>query len=251
MHCHICLVELCTIAMIFDGQLITQLVQDWQISKDPETLADILERSQSLIEVIVSKFDPLYRDDLIQEASMKLLVALPAFNCVLGSLHTYCTTVIKNACISWLYKYDKSNIVEIDANDGEDDEIRMLGHITEEVLPLDVLADLIARNRDRFPSLPVEIVDELSEYIYRHLRSISSDKLTIADLVQHVHVSKSIAQLVYYSTLIYLRSTFETYGKIDDCQSELSLMPELKLLLGYEQFRRLSLVFSGMTIKFQ
>lgn len=226
--------------MIFDNAAVTEKVLHWQTCKDPDVLTDILEDSRSLVEALVSQYDPYYRDDLIQESMLKIVTALPAFNAKLGVLHTYFTTVIKNACISWLQKYDRGDI--------DIDDLEMVGAATHVVINSDLLQELTTRNRERFPSLPTETIDELTYAIYNHLRNSKGTRVLLRKLVEHTQVPKSIAQVVYTSTLVWLRAKFVTYSKLDEQLDEFSLQQELMDVLGCKPAKHMMAIFTGITL---
>lgn len=92
----LCVNEICV--MIFDNALVTALVLEWQKSRKPEMMCQIIEQSRSLVESIVSIYNPLDRDDLIQESYIKVQHAAQFFNPDVSNLHNYFTTVIRNCC---------------------------------------------------------------------------------------------------------------------------------------------------------
>ena len=65
--------------VIFDCDHVTSLLIEWQASKDPALEGQILEGSKNLVEALVSRFDPMYRDDLIQEVYARILYACKYF----------------------------------------------------------------------------------------------------------------------------------------------------------------------------
>ena len=51
--------------MIFDEEKTRDLVIQWQETGDDALMASIISETKGLIEVIVSSYDSLYRDDMI------------------------------------------------------------------------------------------------------------------------------------------------------------------------------------------
>src|SRR4030066_1677582 len=132
--------------MIFDNDYVSDLVSQWQKTKDANVLDLIIDQSRSLIEVIVSSYDTMHREDLIQESAMRLQYALPFFDPTISNLHNYFTTVIKNICLTYLRKQNRYALeYSLDAVVFETQKFS-----TKQDEPDDILSILIERNRKRF-----------------------------------------------------------------------------------------------------
>ena len=232
--------------MIFDCEYVTELVDKWRISQDPKVLEVILEQTGSLIEAIVSGYDSLYREDLIQEASLRIQYALPYFDKHIASLHTYFTTVIKNICLSYLHKQNQYvaeypiDLFEYSIIFVQDTQ----GGYT------DILEDLIIRNRQRFPSIPTESIDESSELICDAMAAGINKRLVIKKLFTIVGVDKKIATTLYVSSLMYLRCKYSKTAKPIVEYDEFSIYTDMELLFGKDVSESISIILSGLSIQF-
>ena len=228
--------------MIFDVDHVTALVLEWQRTRDEDTLTDLLFESTSLIEAIVSSYDYVYRDDLIQEAYLRIQYALPFFKPEISNLHNYFTTVIRNICNTYISKQCKEPDTELD--------LQFMGY-RETITDNDVLTGLISRNRKRFPSIPVNEIDHMTAYIYYEIIDGSTSRRVITGLSLQFGIDKSMAQLLYQSTIIYLRAIHINQSKPSKISEsdELSILPDLLEVLGDDVYNRLAIVFSGMSIK--
>jgi RNA polymerase sigma factor (sigma-70 family) len=229
--------------MIFENDTVTKLVISWQQDKNPETLNEIVSGSQHLIEAIVSMYNPTCRDDLIQEAFTKLIRAIEVFDPAVATLHTYLTTVIRNACISWLSKYDIFTLsmdeIEIIGPDEDDHEDAF-----------SALTELIVHNRDRFHSLPVEVIDDITETIFARLRGGAVRTKTVSMVAEQLGYDRSIVAAIYSVSIIFLRSHYIKYRRTGGCQiDEFSLLPEVRQLIGDDLYKQLLMLFSGFSIK--
>src|SRR4030042_2961061 len=99
--------------MIFDADAVKKSVVEWQRTKSDAAIEGIYEGTTKLIEAIVSYYDPIFRDDMIQECRLKLITgALQGYDSSY-SLHTYLTTVFHNCCKTYMKKqYRISNLYE-------------------------------------------------------------------------------------------------------------------------------------------
>lgn len=226
--------------MIFDNETVTGLVIRWKEGEE-SVLGEILEKSRSLIEAVVSMYDPIYREDLIQESYVKLCYALRVYDDDY-SLHTYVTTVVHNICKTWMKKRNREILLDADIERSyvyEDNE--------------DILHDVLMRNRYRFPSIPASILDELTEFIYVSLvyGYTGKSRGIISTIKSQYCLSRNTANTVYYSTVIYLRGKMVTNANNSSCTDEFSLASDLKEFLGDDDlYSKLSTVFSGLTIHF-
>lgn len=230
--------------MIFDAEVVKLLVVEWQRTKSDAVLERIYGETNKLIEAIVSYYDPLFRDDMIQECRLKLITgALQGYDSGY-SLHAYLTAVLHNCCRTYMKKqYRISNLFEdFELVESKPPEAPSNAEIMEEV---------ICRNRDRFPSLPSEVIDDITEYIMTKLSgSVCKKRGIVAEIMAHFRISRHVATTVYHSTIIYLR------GKYSDCSNniskdthEFSLIPDLEEELGEIAVERLTVMFSGLCIR--
>jgi hypothetical protein len=230
--------------MIFDADEVTKSVVEWQRNKSAIALDNIYLGTDKLIEAIVSYYDPIFRDDMIQECRLKLITgALQGYDSSY-SLHTYLTTVFHNCCKTYMKKqYRISNLYE-------DFEIVEKEPIIN-VKDTDTIEDVVCRNRERFPSMPVEVIDDISEYILTRLTDDMSKKRgMVIEIMTNFGVSRHIATIIYHSTIIYLRGKYDINTiNISKSSYEFSLLPDLREELGEAAVHRLTLVFSGLCVK--
>lgn len=229
--------------MIFDAERITELVLEWQRTKDEDVLTEILEGSTSLIEAIVSSYSSVYREDLIQEAYARIHYALPYFNPHISSLHNYLTTVIRNICHTYATKQDKEPVIEVDLYVTAADDMEL-------DTPDDTLTSLITRNRIRFPSLPASELDHITSFIYYAIMDDGVNRKIVSALVDQFCIHRTMAQVLYQSTLVYLRLLNIGYAKpLTSKDTELTLLPDIKEALGDGAYNRMLVVFAGMNIR--
>ncbi len=228
--------------MIFDVEKVTAQVLEWQRTKDEEVLTAILLDSKSLVEAIVSSYDYVFRDDLIQEAYLRIQYALPYFDPQISNLHNYLTTVIRNICNTWVAKQCKEPDIELD--------LQFIG-VHDEQAEDDVLPMLIIRNRKRFPSIPVEEIDHITAFIYYSIRDDGITRKIVSGLSIQFGIAKSLAQLLFQSTVVYLRALYIEHAKIGEGRvGELTTLPDFREVVGEATFDRLAMIFSGMIIRF-
>lgn len=229
--------------MIFDNSRVTELVLEYQATSDPLVLDDIIAGCRSLVEVIVSEHDQVFRDDLIQESFLRIIRAIDYYNPDVSNLHNYLTTVIRNICITYMTRQSRQPDIPL--------ELELIGEVDKTNIDRDdVLPELIARNRDRFPSIPVELLDNVTHHIYRNLIDGELTRGLITQLSVEYDCPRSIATVIYQSTMVYLRLKHINYAAIPERYNvELSLMPDLELILGKAAVTRILLTFSGMALK--
>jgi hypothetical protein len=231
--------------MIFNCDEVTRLVMEWQSSKDVLLMSQILEKSRVLIEVLVSSYDPDHREDLIQESYAKIQYASQYYDPQVSNLHNYFTTVIRNVCSTYIHKANREIPVDPDDLQSYEDH-----HVYAQ--DLDILQDLTIRNRNRFPSIPVDTLDDITEMLYYQLvDGKGSTRGIVALLMATFDVTRTIATIVCNSSLIYMRCTFRTFADVGDCKvEELSLISDLRDIIGDELYSRVSLAFSKMHMRF-
>jgi len=230
--------------MIFDAENVKKSVIEWQCTKSVTVLERIYVGTNKLIEVIVSSYDPLFRDDMIQECRLKLITgALQGYDSGY-SLHNYLTTVFHNCCRTYMKKqYKISNLFE---------DFEVVEHIPIIISnDTEIMDDAICRNRSRFPSLPVEVIDDVTEYVLIRLAGDMGKKRGIvAEIMENFNISRHIATVIYHSIMIYIRGKYD--ANVMDIPKELnefSLLPDLREELGDAAVQRLLLVFSGLCIR--
>jgi hypothetical protein len=230
--------------MIFDADAIKVDVVEWQRTKSSAALERIYVGTTKLIEAIVSYYDPIFRDDMIQECRLKLINgALMGYD-EYYSLHTYLTTVFHNCCRTYMKKQCRIAILF------EDHEIAEQPCVSD-ILDDDIIDDVICRNRKRFPSLPSEVIDDITEYIMTRLSgNIGKRRGLVAEIMKNFYVSRHVATVVYHSTMVYLRGNYG--GNVhnrDEALNEFSLLPDLCDELGETAVNRLILLFSGLCVR--
>lgn len=241
--------------MIFDNAEVTKLVLEWQTTKDPDVMERILEGSRALVEAIVSIYDSIDREDLIQESMARLHHAVSCFKPEKQStLHNYFTTVIRNICTTYSERQDRLYLYADDARDeyADDSYEDVLVNIQSDVKPdTDLLEELIVHNRKRFPSLPASTLDEASEFIYYELMNNECvPRLIPANMSDQLGIPKTIAIIVYQSSLVFMRIYRLKHAKVDLSDiPEFSLLYDLRAVLGDKAFEKVLLTFSGMYIR--
>lgn len=232
--------------MIFDGDYVSDLVRRWKLTHDNKILELIVEHSENLIGAIVSSYDSIYRDDLIQEASLKLSYAVQFYDPSIATIHTYFTTIIKNACLTFLRKqYRYAEELDID--------IQPLGHADSTWLDKeDILTELIQRNRKRFPNFPSDMIDAITEYIFDELTFDGSRRQIVDELCEAFGCSRIEASAIYVSTIMYLRYSYKDFATICKTQydDEYSIIPDIRDIFGNHVADTLCKVLSGLQVKF-
>lgn len=235
--------------MIFENDDLTPLVIQWQGTRDSDVLDKIVIGSRRLVEAIVSMYEPSYRDDLIQESSLRIVYSLPYFNAERSKLHTFLTTVIHNACKTYVrrqYNYES-------ANDSLDDGVNDIGHEDVTIHIEDtMMADCICRNRQRFPSLSQEVIDGATAFIIIALRNAPISKRAVVEALSgYYQLDKAQANVVYISTVVYLRHKYYTaiVTKPVRVSDEFSLDTDFMYVMGEQLYRKMSTILSGLTIR--
>lgn len=232
--------------MIFECDEVTQLVCNWQKTRDPMLMSQILISSTSLVESIVSIYNPVDRDDLIQESMLRIQYACKHFKSDRSSLHTYFTTVIRNICTTYSGRQGKDLLTE-DMNT-EDTTIEV---VTEDIMPSndETLCELRQRNRLRFASLLPLDVDVYTDFIYKSFLVGDTQRIVLHNLVSKFSISRHMALIVYNSTVVYLRISNQGFCKQSTVTDEMSLATDLKAVVGEEIYAKVILAFQGMNIK--
>lgn len=229
--------------MIFDGQEVTKLVIEWQKYRNCEVLNDILAKSHSLVEVIVSGYDHAHRDDMIQEAYLRIQYALPFYASRYGTLHNFLTTVIHNICATYMKKASSYNHESID--DAEYDILDDINH-TDIATEQDVLEYI----RSRYTTIPAVDLDEIVEMIYFAMMYEDRPKNVILSITSNTSITKQVVTSIYNSIQVYIRYNMLGYAKKSVyVLSELNVLNDLRYVVGETLFNEIMIVFSGINIK--
>lgn len=233
--------------MVFDCDLVTELVEEWCISKDTNVLEEIIHESTSLAEVIASRFPSEYRDDMIQECLIRIQYAIGHYDPKISNLHAYLTSVFINRCNSFIAGEVKQYRL---AEELAEVNRRIAYDIT--IDGEELLEELIIRNRERFPSIPVDVIDDTTHFILDCIINGVHGKSrgAIASMMRIYGFKRNIASVIYHSTLVYIRTLYEDFSAPEDePDDEFSLLPELRDVLGVEAYDRISIMFSGLYFK--
>lgn len=231
--------------MIFDCKKITTLVLEYQQTQKDETLEEILLGSTKLVESIVSKYDYRLREDLIQEAYYKLQKAIKSFNPSVSNLHNFFTTVIINCCNTHTKKAGRGYI----ANEIQDVDL-CTNIVYDYADDGSLLLELKIHNRKRFPSISTNTIDSISSFLLSSIRTSESSRKILEYITTRYKLSRKQASIVYYSTLIYLRSYFKNFVEVGNSSyNEFTLQPDMKEFLGEDLYDRYVVVFGGINVK--
>ena len=230
--------------MIFDNDKVMMLVAEWKrLDGDVSILSCIQEASRDLVRAIAATYESSYEDDLVQESMLTLEKVALRFNPNISkNLYGYITRAVHNTCITYIYKNTKEVMLP---NDYEIEEC-----VPEYISDNDALEEVILRNRERFPSLFC-VIDDMTEYVYYAL-SDGTKGGTVKNLINVWGVSRSLATVVYHSTIVYLRS--QLYRRVrlfpNNRDIEFTLLPDLKNMLDDIVYNDMAMLFSGMYLKF-
>lgn len=229
--------------MIFNGSQVTAMVMQWQQTRDAVLLERILDSTKSLVEAIISGYGTHNREDLIQDAIAKIIFSLPYYSPGHGSLHNYLTTVIRNSSATVYNKEARHDCDEL--------ELSITGN-SQYVSEEDILQELIVFARVRFPSLPVNLIDNITEYIYSALQYEHTGKGRgiVSALVIEYGISRNIAYVVYNSMLIFLRTRYVDFCEPITQPNEFSIMTDLRATLGERNYELVATIFATMYLKF-
>jgi len=119
------------------------------------------------------------------------------------------------------------------------------------ILNSEIVEDVICRNRERFPSLPPEVIDDITEYIMIRLSGNTGKRRgLVAEIMKNFCISRNVATVVYHSTIIYLRGKYDRSAvNGNTAPNEFSLIPDLCEELGDVAVDRLRLLFSGLCVR--
>lgn len=233
--------------MIFDNDKITDLTEQWKKTHSRKILDEIIKESEPLIGVIISRFDSSYREELNQECKTIIIERLDRFDKNRGRLHAWLTSVLMNHCI--IYVTRSARTLNLD-----DMEIT----VTEEDKPPTELpnsiGEVVARNRKRFSSLPCTMIDEITRYIcLSAMFTVYGKSRGVIRYITNKHkISRTVATVIYHSTVLYMRQLYLeccNFDKVTEPE-ELSLLYDMKDLLGEDLYKKISTLFSGTYVKF-
>jgi len=231
--------------MIFDNAAATELVIEWQASKDGLLLEHIIDACIPLVESIASQFDSEYRDDLIQESVASVIYAIEFYDINIAKLYSYLSAVARNACIMYMRSATRDPLIPLDVN-----EIALSQHNVDGDDNSDIITGLVVHNRQRFPSLPVDDIDAATEYIYCSVRDgIWGKSRGIVSHLTNAGFPRNVATVLYHSSIVYLRSLYAESGASKYIDGEFTLLPELEMLVGAALHDRVMVIMSGMYIK--
>lgn len=217
--------------MIFPCAEITALVLDWQQTRSQDILDKILEKTLALIEAVVSGYNPVDRDDMIQEARARVIYALPHFDHNISNLYNYLAAVIHNCCVTYNIRAWKHDCEDID---GRTDTIEDTHDESE------ILDDLTVRNRVRFPSIETWCIDKSSKLIHDGLINGGSSRAIVRMIAEECKLEHRIANIIYQSSMIYLRIRYSSYSEMPDPEAEeFSVMLDIRELVGIDNYIRL------------
>lgn len=239
--------------MIYDAKQVEQYIALYQ-QGNVDVLDQILEGTQALIEVIVSRYNSVYRDDMIQECRIKLIKALKYYNPQLASSHSYFTSIFINVCNDFSNTLRRQDQIEAELQL----DFSMHGGLYQASDSFQhdyLLQRLLERNRQRFPSYDTNVVDEASRHIFYCIidGTYGKSRGAITELTQLFPVlTRSQAITLYHSSLAFFRYCYrqEANAQVAECPlDEDTLLPDLREVLGERAFAMVSKVFSGMYIK--
>jgi hypothetical protein len=218
--------------MIFPCIEVTALVLDWQQTRSQEVLVRILEKTNALIEAVVSGYNPVDRDDMIQEVRARIIYALPHFDHNISNLYNYFAAVIHNCCVTYNIRAWKHDCEDIDS--------RIYDTSEDKYDESEILEDLVVRNRVRFPSIDVLCIDKSSKLVHDGLINSESSRTIINRIVEECVVERKIAAVIYQSSVVYLRARYSSYAEPSDPEAgEFSIMLDIRELVGVDNYIRL------------
>lgn len=228
---------------IFDPDLVRRLVKQHQTG-DKEIASAILDACTPLVNYTVRNCNPIDADDMRQEALIKILKSIDHFDIDKADVHTYFSRVIRNSCITYYHKNEKG------ADDCDLDDESMIGEVYDmSHKPDELLEDLICRNKKRFPSMNPELMNTITEAIYLSIYDgLERGRTVVRQISKTYEIPRENVLSIYGSSIIYLRQKFPENFDKEIIQEEFSLLPELKEVLGDDNFVNLINTFSGIII---
>ena len=232
--------------MIFDNIKVTEDLLKWKSTNNERILTRIVKNSQHLVEAIVSSYDPYYREDMIQNAFVKLLGAINKYDPERGTtLHTYFTTVIHNTCRTTMKLESKHyNIFNIDdvERESEDNDADVAD-----------ISFVIEYCRTRFPDIDINLVDYAVITFVNHisLYGLKKSRDACRKLIDETNIDYKTLDLLYKIVIILLR-----YNHIEDVlfeeegeNMEMSVIPEMRYIFGEQTTDLMQVLFAGIQLK--
>lgn len=216
---------------------------------DPYALENLVIILTPLAEVMASKFsnDSEYRHDLIQECLLRGQKALQSYDPELANPHKYFTSVFYNRCVTCIQMWNKVPLMP----DFIESAVQQAYEAHD--LAIKPLIGLLERNRTRFPSIDANLLDDLTRFMYSYIITgllPGKSKGLIKTATTMFDVDRRTVMAVYNSSLVWLRmSNLENayYGFNEP--DELSILYDLRNIMGDEAYELLVTLFSGISLK--
>lgn len=236
--------------MIFDNNLAENLYLNYIHTGDVTKLEDLHKLAAPLIATIANSVSSAHKDDLQQEAHIKLqkIATSNSFSPDRSSLYNFLSSVLRNCMIDFLRK--QRDHAELQENSAICSDI--VAHVTDSAIDVGSYAKL------RFPSLHPAIAKDMAEYIQQAISEQVSRKSrgTIATLELWYPLDRSGAYVAYHAIATYMRCMSlkcELYYPLAISKArlhEFTLLPELYLITG-EKAALAHSAFRNCQIKFQ
>lgn len=234
--------------MIFDNAAVTALYREYLATGDETLINRICELSVSLIEVVAVSVSPEHADDLAQEGHIKLynVVTRRGFDPDRGTtLFSFLNTVLRNVMVDYLRKERPSSELCEDLA-GSDS-------CTSDQLPLDLDA-LAIYAAARFPSLHSTVAADAATYVAAALAECKS-RGVLRTLEIFYNLNRKQAYTFYHAITIYLRMLMmdkPPQAQLERvvCNGEMTLVPELYLVLGVDYATMLARIMGGSYVRF-
>jgi hypothetical protein len=115
-----------------------------------------------------------------------------------------------------------------------------------------ILSALTIRNRNRFPNLSADTIDDVSECVYTGLAygNTKTDAINTISIIASCTISE--ATILYVSSLMYLRANHRNFAniKIRDYDREFSIIPDIEEVFGKEVTELLHTMLTGLRVRF-
>lgn len=237
--------------MIFDTDEVELLYEEYQEGQD--VLDDIITFSTPLMEVIAMSVCPPMAEDLVQEGHLKLMniVTCDQYRPERGSLYSFLSMAIKNHMI---------DVLRRQGNEYEEDCDEYASTSDTTLLPCVVDGDCIVQYNVARYSYHSSVVQDASTYVLSSATEniCEGSRGVIRTLSLLWPMNRAVARTLYFGTVAVARLSVLDMNwqcnikdaiNLAKAGAEASLLPELVLMLGLEQVRSISRVFSGSYIK--
>lgn len=246
--------------MFFDEERVVELYNKYVTDN---SLADEFhEATKGLIEVVAVSVSSENLEDLIQEGHAKLQKVLinRLYVPSRGSLYSFLSTTLRNHMIDVLRKNSKFgytfDVFDV-FRDVESHPLNLSG-IDNYV---DELSDYMVR---RFPTLSEDIISGAITYVIEGVKEDVHDGVrgTLRTMELMYNLDRTKARILYYSVLCTVRMMLhekvnwrenmeEALSISSNCDLlEFTLIPEVVLLLGFDQAHIMCNIFCGANVKF-